>query len=156
MDFSGFISRKWSYIILDQFCNPLEQKINSVPEIFATILRKISFALIFDICYLPQVVLTYRCAYLIHRPDHTSLHIPEDIFKFENHLGEPPIVANINKRLRDAQKVRDLSDDLQMTLNLNKDAGSVLQHQYAEGTDFTLTDLVLFPCMTFLLVGNNP
>lgn len=62
--------------------------------------------------------------------------VPYEIEKLENHMKQPPIIPNITKRRRQARKMS---------------SSESLEHVYAEGTDMTLTDLILFPCITQFL-----
>ena len=112
----------------------------------------IVYALFLPIC-------TQRVPY-----DGTPSHLPVEILKLENHMGEPPIISNINKRRQELSKKpkstssvdQKLSDQMKKALNF-RDIGDTtvdeLEHNYAEGLDFTLTDLVLFPCVSCLLVS---
>ncbi len=115
--------------------------------------------------------------------NNATIMIPEPLVKLENHLQQPPIITNINKKKNDiVKKIQDLkvktpSKDLDqdmlndqsppdgaseklttrkqlqaMVSRLEKDTKE-LQHNYAEGTDFTLTDLVIFPCVVHILVN---
>ena len=46
--------------------------------------------------------------------------------------------------------------DLLQSSTVELDYSSVvLEHTYAEGIDFTVTDLVLYPCVNYLLVSIN-
>ncbi|ELU14053.1 hypothetical protein CAPTEDRAFT_173011 [Capitella teleta] len=65
----------------------------------------------------------------------------KDLMKFENHLRDPPIVANAAKHRRAALK--------------RGDSGGDLEHLFAEGIAFTLTDIVLFVCWSYLLVKSD-
>ena len=76
------------------------------------------------------------------------------LLKFENYLGEPPVIHNINK-LRDAAVKRALKSS-----HLGKSESAVdpnslpeLQHLFAEGPEMTLTDVLLYPCIYYILVS---
>ena len=72
--------------------------------------------------------------------------------KFENHLGRPPTIHNINK-LRD-EAIRNAAKKLQSGDPSEVDVNSLpeLQHLFAEGPNMTLTDLLLYPCIYYILV----
>ena len=84
----------------------------------------------------------------------SSLHtdILPVVMKFENHLSRPPVIHNINK-LRD-EAIRNAAKKLQSGDPSEVDVNSLLelQHLFAEGPNMTLTDLLLYPCIYYILV----
>lgn len=77
--------------------------------------------------------------------------IAPELRKLENHLRQPPIVRNRGKRQREMRsRKQQQHEDLQQSFPVNGHKVG-LEHIYAEGIDFTVTDLVLFPCVNYLL-----
>jgi len=89
--------------------------------------------------------------------------IPYELAQFENHLCQPVKIHNIRKRMQQAQqklseKVSVSNNSIQVTSNgaqviLDKNGVEVdpiitfaqSQHLYAEGPDFLLSDVILYP-----------
>ena len=78
------------------------------------------------------------------------------LLKFENHLKEPPVIHNIGKQRKEALK------NALKNLHLSSTKSTIdvaklpeLQHQFAEGPSMTLTDILLFPCIYFMLVNTS-
>ena len=100
------------------------------------------------------------------------IDVPLELVKLENHFHQPPIINNINKRKRDVMKKR-LNEKQKgtqspdgnvptesttrwqlhtMITQLLNDADE-LRHVYVEGPDMVVTDLVIFPCISYLMVS---
>ena len=81
--------------------------------------------------------------------DVTLSSLPEELLRFESHLKEPPIIPNVGKRKRELAKAVGHKNNDPST---NQKVQKLLQHNYAEGIDFTITDLVLYFCIHSLVI----
>ncbi|KAL1512819.1 hypothetical protein ABEB36_002342 [Hypothenemus hampei] len=66
-------------------------------------------------------------------------NLPEDVFKYEKHLEQPVRIHNIYKIARDSQNDQTINSSIP-----KKDLK--VSHNYAEGPQVTLADLILYPC----------
>nr|SVE78857.1 EOG090X0615 [Daphnia lumholtzi] len=85
--------------------------------------------------------------FLTQQQKRDVVEIPPVLAKLEEHMKQPIRMHNVVKR---CQKDRPQSADQLKQEEIQKLAGSLLEHCYVEGPDMTLADLLLFPCI-FLL-----
>ncbi|XP_068247780.1 glutathione S-transferase C-terminal domain-containing protein homolog [Palaemon carinicauda] len=76
-----------------------------------------------------------------------KLYLPKDILRFENHFQFPPILHNGLKIKQ--QYIRDTVKDRterQRLLSLKLSELPEMEHEYAEGLNMTMADVMLFTC----------
>lgn len=93
----------------------------------------------------------------------TPSEILEDLGDLENYLSRPVTTPNSNKRKIRSKKQREakclklenqtIQEELneEMRKSLNAQCND-LEHKFLEGTDLTVVDLIVFPCLTLLWV----
>ena len=110
------------------------------------------------------------------KSDITDALLPIEVLKLENHLRSPAIIRNKAKRKREGlirlaqdeqvEKFTDITSEMKnISISCRQDENGSkgneddaipgMQHIYAEGTDLTLTDLIIFPCISLLLVSTD-
>nr|SVE84252.1 EOG090X0615 [Daphnia pulex] len=77
------------------------------------------------------------------------VEIPVALVKLEEHLKQPIRMHNVVKRWQ-VEEPRSAAGGQLKRQEIQKLAGTLLDHTYAEGPDMTLADLILFPCVTLL------
>jgi len=77
------------------------------------------------------------------------VEIPMALVKLEEHLKQPIRMHNVVKRWQ-VEEPRSAAGGQLKREEIQKLAGTLLDHTYAEGPDMTLADLILFPCVTLL------
>jgi glutathione S-transferase len=77
------------------------------------------------------------------------VEIPVALVKLEEHLKQPIRMHNVVKRWQ-VEEPRSAAGGQLKRQEIQKLAGALLDHTYAEGPDMTLADLILFPCVTLL------
>jgi glutathione S-transferase len=87
--------------------------------------------------------------FLTQQQQHDVVEIPTALVKLEEHLKQPIRMHNVVKRWQ-AEEPRSAAGGQLNQEEIQKLAGTLLEHTYAEGPDMTLADLILFPCVTFL------
>lgn len=84
----------------------------------------------------------------------TCSEIPVECVRFENHMNEPVRMHNIYKLAR--EKANNVTNKSGKTKNLIKIDCSIpkeslaIEHTFAEGVEFTIADLILYPCMRLI------
>ncbi len=91
--------------------------------------------------------------------------LPQDLLRFEYHLREPVRIHNLGKRAQEQEKLIELNGKREIPGHVippstptNNDIGrgstsqnisqfQQLSHDYAEGPDITISDLMIFPCV---------
>ncbi|PSN40878.1 Glutathione S-transferase C-terminal domain-containing protein [Blattella germanica] len=77
-----------------------------------------------------------------------AVTIPEDVARFEVHMGQPLRIHNIQKRNQDYINSRGKMQ----TKSRKEDVLELeLDHAYAEGPSMTLADIILFPCFHIIV-----
>ena len=79
-----------------------------------------------------------------------------ELLKLENQFKQPVVVANISKRRQQIRK-KNSSGKAALGLQSASPDGSGsgdLRHDFVEGPDMTLADLVLYPLFMCLLVSS--
>lgn len=101
----------------------------------------------------------------ISETDNIDSHIPEAISSFEMLMRQPVVIHNMDKRQRvllkkldsephNPAKMQKISNHkAQKRVVWTKDLPP-LEHVFAEGVDFTLSDLCIFPCIHYFLKTN--
>ena len=87
--------------------------------------------------------------FLTQQQQQDVVEIPTALVKLEEHLKQPIRMHNVVKRWQ-AEEPRSAAGGQLNQEEIQKLAGTLLEHTYAEGPDMTLADLILFPCVTFL------
>lgn len=85
--------------------------------------------------------------FLTQQQKQDVVEIPTTLAKLEEHMKQPIRMHNIVKRW---QKDQPQSAGQLKQEDIQKLAGSLLDHSYVEGPDMTLADLLLFPCIILL------
>ena len=87
--------------------------------------------------------------FLTQQQQQDVVEIPTALVKLEEHLKQPIRMHNVVKRWQ-AEETRSAAGGQLNQEEIQKLAGTLLEHTYAEGPDMTLADLILFPCVTLL------
>ena len=87
--------------------------------------------------------------FLTQQQQQDVVEIPAALVKLEEHLKQPIRMHNVVKRWQ-AEESRSAAGGQLNQEEIQKLAGALLEHTYAEGPDMTLADLILFPCVTLL------
>jgi glutathione S-transferase len=87
--------------------------------------------------------------FLTQQQQQDVVEIPTALVKLEEHLKQPIRMHNVVKRWQ-AEEPRSAAGGQLNQEEIQKLAGTLLEHTYAEGPDMTLADLILFPCVTLL------
>nr|SVE91760.1 EOG090X0615 [Daphnia sinensis] len=85
--------------------------------------------------------------FLAQQQKQDVVEIPAVLAKLEEHMKQPIRMHNVVKR---CQKDQPQSTGQLKQEEIQKLAGSLLEHCYVEGPDMTLADLLLFPCIILL------
>nr|SVE91135.1 EOG090X0615 [Daphnia sinensis] len=85
--------------------------------------------------------------FLAQQQKQDVVEIPAVLAKLEEHMKQPIRMHNVVKR---CQKDQPQSAGQLKQEEIQKLAGSLLEHCYVEGPDMTLADLLLFPCIILL------
>lgn len=85
--------------------------------------------------------------FLTQQQKQDVIEVPATLAKLEEHMKQPIRMHNIVKRW---QKDQPQSAGQLKQEDIQKLAGSLLDHSYVEGPDMTLADLLLFPCIILL------
>ncbi|KAK7083109.1 hypothetical protein SK128_009232 [Halocaridina rubra] len=99
-----------------------------------------------------EVINTLKHVYNNCHINEGKVLIPRDIIRFEYHMQCPPVLHNGLKKKQ--QYLRDtISDKTELKLLLAKKLSELpdMEHEYAEGLDMTMADLMLFVCFHILL-----
>lgn len=88
----------------------------------------------------------------IYSKNSETLTFPKDILRFEHHLQHPPILHNALKRKQYLIK-KNVTDKVQQQELCTKKLSELpeLDHEFAEGLDMTLADIMLFGSFHILL-----
>nr|SVE74179.1 EOG090X0615 [Daphnia barbata] len=88
--------------------------------------------------------------FLTQQQQEGVVEIPTTLVQLEEHLKQPIRMHNVVKRWQKNQQSSRVADGELRQEEIQKQAGSLLDHTYVEGPDMTLADLLLFPCVTLL------
>ncbi|KAJ4434957.1 glutathione S-transferase C-terminal domain-containing protein homolog [Periplaneta americana] len=77
--------------------------------------------------------------------------LPEDVARFEIHMGQPLRIHNIHKRNQDYVNSRGSAHGKLRSHCEGNKMQLELEHSYAEGPLMTLADIILFPCMHIIM-----
>ncbi|XP_061398185.1 glutathione S-transferase C-terminal domain-containing protein homolog [Musca vetustissima] len=77
--------------------------------------------------------------------------LPVECVRFENHMGEPVRMHNIYKLAREKANVES-KKKVTIECTTPKDQLSI-EHTFVEGVQFTIGDLILYPCVRLLFIG---
>jgi hypothetical protein len=78
-----------------------------------------------------------------------ELEVPVDLLRLESHLSKPVKIFNIQQKVQSKQKT--LRMQMQRDGKLEIESPANLEHDFAEGPSILLSDLLLFPCISFAL-----
>ncbi|XP_076051530.1 glutathione S-transferase C-terminal domain-containing protein homolog [Oratosquilla oratoria] len=104
-----------------------------------------------------EIIRTLARVYEMGGLENGEARVPEDILRLEHHFRHPPILHNALKRKQEHIRRTVVSKEEREDL-IRKKLKDLpeLEHNYAEGLDMTLADVILFVCVHLIVATLRP